>query len=118
MSNCHLRFAPDSGIVVGGELASEGSREALSSYDINDRATGTKGKQTVLNTAASPARKPRVAIALGVLGALRVLPRSRQWLLIALVPMLMTAGHAMTALTSALGAQTSDFWNVLLSGYG
>jgi hypothetical protein len=49
-----------------------------------------------------------VAIALGVIGALRVLPRGRQWLLVALVPMLMVAGHAMTALPSALAVNTTD----------
>jgi hypothetical protein len=48
-----------------------------------------------------------VAIALGVLGVLRVLPRNRQWLLIALVPMFMAAGHAMTALPSALALNTT-----------
>lgn len=49
-----------------------------------------------------------VAIALGVLGVLRVLPRNRQWLLIALVPMFMAAGHAMTALPSALALNTTS----------
>jgi hypothetical protein len=49
-----------------------------------------------------------VAIAVGVLTVLRVLPRNRRWLLVALVPMFMVAGHAMTALPSALALHSTD----------
>jgi hypothetical protein len=49
-----------------------------------------------------------VAIALGVIGVLQVLPRGKQWMLVALVPMFMVCGHAMTALPSALALNTTD----------
>jgi len=49
-----------------------------------------------------------VAIATGVVALVRVLPRRQQWLLVACVPMLMLAGHAMTAFPSALAMHSTD----------
>ena len=49
-----------------------------------------------------------VMIALGVLLILRVLPTSQHWIVLPATPMLMVAGHAMTALPSALALNTTD----------